>query len=79
MFFSVAQMCLTLCDPMDCSMPGFPEYWDMFLNKCGYDIHHFNAQFLLYFFLMTYYLLILDYGNNIRQKANLSAFLLFEF
>ena len=21
---SVAQMCLTLCDPMDCSMPGFP-------------------------------------------------------
>ena len=22
--FSVAQMCPTLCDPMDCSMPGFP-------------------------------------------------------
>jgi len=21
---SVAQLCLTLCDPMDCSMPGFP-------------------------------------------------------
>ena len=21
---SVAQFCLTLCDPMDCSMPGFP-------------------------------------------------------
>ena len=21
---SVAQSCLTLCDPMDCSMPGFP-------------------------------------------------------
>ena len=22
--FSVTQSCLTLCDPMDCSMPGFP-------------------------------------------------------
>ena len=22
---SVVQLCLTLCDPMDCSMPGFPE------------------------------------------------------
>ena len=21
---SVAESCLTLCDPMDCSMPGFP-------------------------------------------------------
>ena len=23
---SVAQPCLTLCNPMDCSMPGFPVY-----------------------------------------------------
>ena len=23
---SVAQLCLTFCDPMDCSMPGFPVY-----------------------------------------------------
>ena len=23
-FSSVAQLCLTLCNPMDCSMPGFP-------------------------------------------------------
>ena len=23
---SVAQLCLTLCDPMDCSMPGFPDH-----------------------------------------------------
>ena len=22
-WYSVAQLCLTLCDPMDCSMPGF--------------------------------------------------------
>ena len=25
-FSSVAQLCLTLCDPMDCSLPGFPVY-----------------------------------------------------
>ena len=32
-FSSVAQLCLTLCDPMDCSTPGFP-------------VHH-NSQSLL--------------------------------
>ena len=26
-FNSVAQSCLTLCDPMDCSMPGFPVHF----------------------------------------------------
>ena len=25
-FSSVAQLCLTLCDPMDCSKPGFPVH-----------------------------------------------------
>ena len=36
-------------------------------------MHHFNAHFLL----MNYYLLficILDYGNNVRQKAKLKRF-----
>ena len=26
MFSSVTQSCLTLCDPMDCSTPGFPVH-----------------------------------------------------
>ena len=26
LFSSVAQLCPTLCDPMDCSMPGFPVH-----------------------------------------------------
>ena len=26
MFSSVTQSCPTLCDPMDCSMPGFPVH-----------------------------------------------------
>ena len=25
-FSSVAQLCLTLCEPMDCSTPGFPVH-----------------------------------------------------
>ena len=25
-FSTVAQSCMTLCDPMDCSMPGFPVH-----------------------------------------------------
>ena len=31
-FSSVAQSCLTLCDPMDCSTPGFPvhhQLWEL--------------------------------------------------
>ena len=31
-FSSVAQSCLTLCDPLDCSMPGFPvhhQLWEL--------------------------------------------------
>ena len=26
LFSSVTQLCPTLCDPIDCSMPGFPVY-----------------------------------------------------
>ena len=33
-FSSVTQSCLTLCDPMNCSMPGFP-------------IHHHLPEFIL--------------------------------
>ena len=25
-YFSLAKLCLTLCDPIDCSMPGFPVH-----------------------------------------------------
>ena len=28
-FSSVAQSCLTLCDPMDCSMPGLPVHYQL--------------------------------------------------
>ena len=28
-FSSVAQLCLTLCNPMDCSMPGLPVHYQL--------------------------------------------------
>jgi len=35
-FTSVAQLCLTLCDPMDCSTPGLPVYHQLleFTQTC---------------------------------------------
>ena len=44
---SVAQSCLTLCDPMDCSMPGFPvlhhlpEFAQTHVRGVGDDIPPF--------------------------------------
>ena len=57
------------------------RYWNTFLNKCGNAIHHFNVHFSLYVFasdllLIVYFLFILDYGNEARQKANMSSFLI---
>ena len=59
-------------------------YWNTFLNKCGYVIHHFNVHFPLYVFFFfandvlfaAYFIFILDYGNDVRQKANSSDFLI---
>ena len=31
-FSSVAQLCLTLCNPMDCSTPGFPVFLELALT-----------------------------------------------
>ena len=63
-------------------------YWNTFLNKCGYIIHHFTVHFLLYvlfvndlllviyyIYIIYLYIFILDCGN-VRQKANLSSFLI---
>ena len=35
----VAQLCLTLCDPMDCSLPGSSCPWDFPGNSPGVDCH----------------------------------------
>ena len=36
---SVAQSCLTLCDPMDCSTPGFPVHHQL-LELAQTHVHH---------------------------------------
>ena len=47
-------------------------------------MHNFNTQFLLYYFFFAnllpavYFVFILGYENDVRQKADLSIFL-FEF
>ena len=33
-FSSVAQLCLTLCDPMDCRTPGLPVHPGVYSNSC---------------------------------------------
>ena len=37
-YCSVTQLCLTLCDPMDCSMPGFPVH-NHFLELAQTNVH----------------------------------------
>ena len=51
------------------------------LNKCGYVIYHSNALFSIYAFLIDlllaiYFIFILDYGNDVKQKANYSDLLI---
>ena len=40
-FSSVAQLCPTLCDPMDCSTPGFPIYHQL-LEPTQTYVHHIS-------------------------------------
>ena len=40
-FSSVAQLCLTLCDPMDCSTPGFPVHHQL-LERIQTYVHWVN-------------------------------------
>ena len=71
-----------------CSLWGCKEWdtiawlmnnnWNTFLNNCGYIIHNSNAHFLTFFandlLLAVYFIFILDYRNDVRQKANWSDF-----
>ena len=50
-------------------------YWNIFLNKYGYGINHFNALFFANDLLLAvYFIFISDYGNDVKQNANLSDF-----
>ena len=49
-FSSVAQSCLTLCDPMDCSMPGLPVRHQLPEFTQSHVTPHKDAPLLLLFF-----------------------------
>ena len=73
-FSSVAQLCLTLCDPIDCSMPGFPvnhqlleltqtpKYWSF-----SFNISPSNEYSGLIFFRMDWFDLL---AVNFCYKAH---------
>ena len=44
-FSSVAQMCLTLCQPMDCSTPGLPVHHPWTAAHTGLPVHHHFPEF----------------------------------
>ena len=39
LFCSVAQLCLTLCDPMDCTTPGVPVLYRSLLEFAQAHVH----------------------------------------
>ena len=41
-FSSVTQLCPTLCDPMDCSMPGFPVHHQL-LEPAQTHVHQIGG------------------------------------
>ena len=54
-FSSVAQSCLTLCDPMDCSTPGFPVHHHLLelaqthIHRVGGAIPTISLSVILFF------------------------------
>ena len=48
-FSSAAQSCLTLCDPMDCSTPGFPVHYQLpeFLQTHVHEVSDASNYFIL--------------------------------
>ena len=62
-------------------------YWNIFLNKCGYAIHHFNPHFSLYgFFVFVFVLLKTLLAVYFRlqiemilEKKQIPVIFLFEF
>ena len=60
-------------------------YWNIFLNKGGYAMHHLNAYFLLFFFfandllLSVYFIFILEMMLDKKQIRVFFLFVLFFF
>ena len=64
---SVAQSCLTLCDPMDYSMPGFPVLYHL-LDFAQTHVHRVSDAIQPSHLLSTHFPLAL----NLSQHQSLS-------
>ena len=51
-FSSVSQLCLTLCDPMDCSMPGLPVHHQL-LESTPTHVHWVSDAILPFHSLLS--------------------------
>ena len=70
---SVAQLCLTLCDPMDCSTPGFPVFHHL-LEFVQTHIHLIESVMLFNRLILCHPLLLLpSIFPSIRVFSNESA------
>ena len=70
---SLAQLCLTLCDPMDCSTPGFPVFHHL-LEFVQTHIHLIESVMLFNRLILCHPLLLLpSIFPSIRVFSNESA------
>ena len=59
-FSSVTQLCPTLCDPMDCSTPGFPDHHQLpelsqtHLHQVGDTIQPTRLLYFIIYLTMTF-------------------------
>ena len=69
--YSVAELCPTLCDPMDCSMPGFPVLYCL-LEFAQTHVHRVNDA-IQHLILSRSLLLLSSIFPKIRVFSNESA------
>ena len=64
---SVTKVCLTLCNPIDCSMPGFPVPYHL-LEYAQIHVHRISnadsALYMLIFSMLIFSMYILDMFIN---------------
>ena len=63
---SVAKSCLTLCNPRDCSPPGFSVRGIFSSKNTGVDCHDILKSFLIYHFLLN----ALLFHKGLRGQKN---------
>ena len=79
---SVAQLCPTLCDPMDCSTPGLPVHHQLLqLAQIHVPLHLHNLV-LIFFFFGTgsiYYFVIMSQLFNLKKNETSATMTKFHY